>query len=107
MAAIQAVRKLAEGAAPRSDTERHIKANLHRKTVCIFGVRGHIGIEGNEKGDHQAEFQSFLEEICGSLRLVMDCILVYFKELITSVDTLRGHMRRYPDFPGGFKGAPS
>ena len=60
--AIQTVHNLTKGRPPRSHIESRIKRVLESSTqhIEIPWVRGHIGIEGNEKDKKRAAFESIL-----------------------------------------------
>ena len=51
----------------RSHIECRLKAVLKTKSrdIGVLWVRGYIGIDGNEKADKRAEFESILGEISG------------------------------------------
>ena len=64
---------LANGAAPRPQIERQIKAALRRRESLsldtgISWVRAHIGIRDNELADQRATYESFLGEISNAPR---------------------------------------
>jgi len=67
-AAVQTVRNLSRGQAPRSNIKVRIKQALRKETrdIEILLAIGHIGIKGNEKVDQRAAYESFLGQISGS-----------------------------------------
>ncbi|KAF8453659.1 hypothetical protein BGX38DRAFT_1268461 [Terfezia claveryi] len=74
-AAIQAIVNMSRGAPPRTGIKAEIKAALTEnqvRDVKVVWVRDHIGIEGSEKADRQAAFESILGQIRGSPRTVTE-----------------------------------
>ncbi|RPB22779.1 hypothetical protein L211DRAFT_302099 [Terfezia boudieri ATCC MYA-4762] len=73
-ATIQTVHNLNKGLPPRSGIEANIKRTLSEyassKDVRISWVQGNFGIEGNEKADQRACFESHLGELSGRVRTV-------------------------------------
>ncbi|KAF8422185.1 hypothetical protein EV426DRAFT_706332 [Tirmania nivea] len=75
-AAIQTISSMSRGAPPRSSIEQEIKEILvqasETRDVKVVWVRGHIGIDGNERADKRAAFESRLGLIRGTERTVTE-----------------------------------